>query len=80
VDQFNWTPYERQAYFRAQIALMDEFIARQAERTEGKAEGKAEERIIIAKNCLRKGMAISAISEITGLLEEEVCSLRLNNA
>ena len=44
MEQFNWTKSELEEYFKSKIALADEFLARQAEREEGKAEGKAEER------------------------------------
>ncbi len=42
MEQFNWSKEELNAYFEAQIALADDFLARQAEREEGKAEGIAE--------------------------------------
>ena len=44
MEQFNWTKDELEAYFKAQIALVDEYLARQAEREEGITIGKAEER------------------------------------
>ena len=42
---------------------------------EGEAKGKAEERVLIAKAMLAKGMDVNTISEITGLSCEEVKSL-----
>ena len=38
----------------------------------GKAEGKAEEKLEIAKVLKRKGIDISIIAESTGLSEEEI--------
>ncbi|MGX9727280.1 MAG: Rpn family recombination-promoting nuclease/putative transposase [Candidatus Electronema sp. VV] len=43
---------------------------------EGKAAGKAEERLAIAKKLLRKNMSIAEIYEITGLPEEEIRRLQ----
>ena len=52
------------------------------ERQEGKQEGKEEGRkqtlIEIIKNMLKKKMTISAISELTGLSEEEIKELQTN--
>ena len=45
-------------------------------RTEGHAEGRAEERKNLAKAMLQRGMDIKMISELSGLTEEEVDSLR----
>ena len=42
---------------------------------EGRSEGKAEERILIAKAMIAKGMDRNTISEITGLSDEELESL-----
>ena len=42
---------------------------------EGEAKGKAEERVLIAKAMIAKGMDVNTISEITGLSHEEVKSL-----
>jgi predicted transposase YdaD len=44
-------------------------------KAEGKAEGDAKVRQV-AKNLLAKGMSIPDISEITGLQEEEIQTLR----
>ncbi len=43
--------------------------------SEGEAKGKAEERILIAKAMIAKGMDMNTISEITGLSDEELESL-----
>ena len=43
--------------------------------SEGEAKGKAEERILIAKAMIAKGMDRNTISEITGLSDEELESL-----
>ena len=42
---------------------------------DGKAEGKEEERIAIAKNLLKKGVSSKIVSESTGLSEEELENL-----
>ena len=42
---------------------------------DGRSEGKAEERILIAKAMIAKGMDRNTISEITGLSDEELESL-----
>ena len=44
-------------------------------RAEGFAEGKAEERVQIAKAMIANGMDRNIISEITGLSDEELESL-----
>ncbi len=41
----------------------------------GKEEGAKEEKIVIAKTMLHKGMAVSLIKEITGLDIEEIKTL-----
>ena len=38
----------------------------------GKAEGKREQALVIAKNLLKKNMAIEDIAEVTGLSKEEI--------
>ena len=43
--------------------------------SEGEAKGKAEERVLIAKAMIAKGMDRNTISEITGLSDEELESL-----
>ena len=45
-------------------------------RTEGKLEGKNERSIEIAKNMLKKQMAVQDIADITGLSPEEIESLK----
>ena len=42
---------------------------------EGEAKGKAEEKVLIAKAMIAKGMDVNTISEITGLTCEEISSL-----
>jgi hypothetical protein len=42
----------------------------------GKAEGRQEGKIAIAKKLLRKGMELEAVSEITGLTQQEIEELR----
>ena len=44
-------------------------------KVEGKVEGKEEMAFQVARNCLKKGMDISMISELTGLSEDEIGQL-----
>ena len=43
---------------------------------EGREEGKAEEKIEIAKNMLAEHMDLNIISKMTGLAEEQIVSLK----
>lgn len=87
MEKFNWTKNELEAYLKAQIALTDDFIARQVEREEGRAEGeakgrvegeakgRAEGKVEMARHLLKNGVAISLISLASGLSEEEIRAL-----
>lgn len=46
------------------------------DKTEGRIEGKREEKIEIAKNMLKEDFEISMISKITNLTEEEITALK----
>ncbi len=86
MEQFNWSKEELGAYFEAQIALADDFLARQAERDEGKAEGinigidigKAEAVLEMAKKMLKRGISLADIIEDTGLSLQEITRLQGN--
>jgi predicted transposase/invertase (TIGR01784 family) len=45
--------------------------------TKGYIKGFLKARTTIAKNCLKEGLAVSLISEITGFSEEEVAKLEV---
>ncbi len=42
----------------------------------GRKEGRAEERVAVAANMLKKGLKLSVISEVTGLSQDEVSKLK----
>ena len=46
----------------------------------GKAEGKAEAKLEVAKNLLNKGMDIEFVMEVTGLSREEIKALKKRNS
>ena len=55
--------------------MLDEDAALEAAEYKGKAEGKTERNIEIAKSLLKKGLSIKEISEVTGLSEQEIKKL-----
>ena len=76
IFSFNWTEeqlrlYEEMAKYEA--TYYDSLDFREAK---GKADGKAEEKLGIARKMLAIGDPISKICELTGLLENEVLALR----
>ena len=80
MEEYNWTPEERDAYIKANIALTDEFDARRKEREEGHKEGRKEGRkerdIEIARKMLKRNRPIEEITEDTGLSFEEIAALK----
>jgi predicted transposase/invertase (TIGR01784 family) len=70
------------AYERRQMALSDYTstinFARAEGKAEGRAEGKAEVMLEIARNLIRKGLAIDFIHETTGLDIETINQLAGN--
>jgi predicted transposase/invertase (TIGR01784 family) len=60
-------------YLMESFKNLDYFLSAQRK---GKAEGKAEEKIAIAKNLLKAGLAIDLIAESTGLSIDEVARLK----
>lgn len=40
--------------------------------TKGRVEGRDEERMTIARNCIAMGMTAASIAQVTGLSEEQV--------
>ncbi|NQX71193.1 Rpn family recombination-promoting nuclease/putative transposase [Paenibacillus alba] len=66
----------RRLYEMRQKALHDEvsmlYGAREEGKAEGRAEGKAEGKFEVARNMLGEGIAVSLISRMTGLSEQEI--------
>jgi len=75
MEEFNWDREEREAYIKANIALVDEFDARRHEREEGFREGCDRQKIQDAKAMLKEALSIALISRVTGLHEEEIQAL-----
>ena len=76
MEEYNWNPEERDAYVKANIALTDEFDARQKEREEGREEGEKNKSLEIARTLLKQELAVKQISEATGLSEKELKQLQ----
>lgn len=66
----------RRMAFKAELERMDNeqmlYEAKRDGKKEGVIEGAKEEKLQIAKNMLKKGMDLSDIIEITGLMREEI--------
>ena len=87
MEEYNWDQEEREAYIKANIALTDEFDARQKEREEGlqqgrqeglqqgRQEGKREGIVTVARNLLKRTHTLEEVMDITGLTKEELKSL-----
>ena len=65
----------RLQYEARQAWLMDERSRIKQARKEGKEEGKEEERLVIAKNALKKGLDKILVAELTGLSDNEIDKL-----
>ena len=88
LDQFSWSEQELIAYEQEikrvwdNQAVEDYKILKAEEKglkkgkAEGKAEGRHEEKIIIAKNLLSQAVDTKLITQVTGLSEGELISLR----
>ncbi|MFY9589639.1 Rpn family recombination-promoting nuclease/putative transposase [Rickettsia endosymbiont of Halotydeus destructor] len=76
LEVMNFSEEERNAYEdRLKWLMIEANILKKAE-AKGRAEGKAERNIEIAKNLLVKNIDINTISEITGLSVEEIKELK----
>ena len=65
------------AYYDAEIVHRKEInSARSDGRKEGKIEGRKETAISIAKSMLAKKMELPLISELTGLSQKQIASIR----
>ena len=77
---FKMTKEERASYSYYQKQLHtdhDELQAAEARgRTKGKAKGKIEEKILIAKNLLAQNIDPTIISAVTGLPEQDIEKLK----
>ena len=71
----NFTTEEREAYEDHLKWLRIEANTLKKYEQKGREEGKAEERIEIAKNLLKTGVTINIISSATGLTEEQIKNL-----
>lgn len=80
VNQYNWNEKQLIAYEQEKKRVWDNIAALnyQLDKAEakGKSEGKAEEKIEIAKTMLSKSYSISDISSITGLSHDEIKQLQ----
>jgi predicted transposase/invertase (TIGR01784 family) len=63
---------EQFLYDQQQMALWDNFAALETAKMDGKAEGKTERDIEIARNLITMGLATEAISKATGLSKDEI--------
>ena len=77
---FKMTPSERKeytAYRNESLKERDYIVSAEEKGIEiGKAEGKAEEKIEIAKNLLSQNIDINTISTVTGLPVEKINALK----
>jgi predicted transposase/invertase (TIGR01784 family) len=83
MNQFNWTPAERESYQRSFLALQDrDAILEQAVldslekgKKEGEKKGRKEERRAIAKELYETGMDFDSIVGVTKLTQQEITDL-----
>lgn len=82
IEQFNWTPEEYDAYFRARLASDAEDIMLTKRFEEGLEKGREEKEAALkkakeemAKSLLSKGVDMEIISETTGLSGQEIKKL-----
>lgn len=67
---------ERTAYNASLKAYRDAYAIAKTERTEGFAEGRAEEKVQIARNLIQIGISDSDIAIATGLAMQEIAEIR----
>ena len=76
LDRMSQDDVLRRMAFKAELERMDHeqmmYEAKRDGKKEGVIEGAKEEKLQIAKNMLKKGMDLSDIIEITGLMKEEI--------
>ena len=76
LNQFNWTEEELFTYEQETKRIMDNRAAEDYKLEQAKSEGKAEEKIEIAKNLLSQNIDINTISTATGLPVEKIKALK----
>jgi predicted transposase/invertase (TIGR01784 family) len=76
IAMYNWSVGELEAYQSAKMALDTEQLTRHAKYEQGKAEGRGEEKIAIARNLIIAGLSNDMIAASTKLSIEEVQGLR----
>ena len=76
LNQFNWTEEELFTYEQETKRIMDNRAAEDYKLEQAKSEGKAEEKIEIAKNLLSQNIDINTISTATGLPVEKINALK----
>ena len=80
LEVMNFSPMEREAYeehlkwFRIEANTLKKAEAKARE--DGKAEGKAEEKMALVRNSLKAGLPLETISSITGLSIKEIEKLK----
>jgi len=67
-----FTSEERARYERSLKTFNDNVAIAYRQREEGREEGRAEERTLVAQKMKQKGMSADDISELTGLSAEEI--------
>ena len=76
LEKLAMNPEDRELYELRLKAIRDEMNIRYSGYVDGKAEGKNERNIEIAKKMLKKCMKIEDIIELTGLSQEEIAKLK----
>jgi predicted transposase/invertase (TIGR01784 family) len=84
LEQYKWSPQEKEAYERAQMAILDETdrlkTARDEGREEGREEGRQEGEAVsakkIARNLLSQGVDVKVIAAATGLDVKKIQALK----
>jgi predicted transposase/invertase (TIGR01784 family) len=79
IERYKLTPAEYDLYIRTKLQEDAEELALAENFNEGRAEGKNEERIAMAKKMLAKGKPIDEIIEFTELSIEEIEKLEKKN-
>jgi predicted transposase/invertase (TIGR01784 family) len=77
-DEYEWAYYDK-AHNDLAIRNGDISLAKEEGIKEGLERGKFEEKIQIAKNFLKEGIDVDIISKATGLSQEELEKLSLDN-
>jgi predicted transposase/invertase (TIGR01784 family) len=77
VDQANWSEEELRTYEKITKTRLDNLAVEQQKIKDAKAEGKAEEKIELAKRMLEEGYPMETISKLTELTIEKIQRLKL---